>query len=168
MTREAAASRWYTVADGAEWPAASAVYRATLTAQRRRIEDFSVDVLSVSDWPNEVLWAVTELEKRLAARREEPRSWLLRWLPRDLGSTVDLRLEDDHDFALALAVAPFSIGGTGISVDQTMIWDGNDTGTSGAFHLTDAEVDEVRRHLAAAGVDAAHLIPLRRRGDQSS
>ena len=168
MTLEMAPSRWFTVADGADRAAINAVYRGALAAQRRRIEDFSVDVLSDSAWPSDVLWAVAELENRLAARRKSPRPWLLRWLPRDEGPTVDLRLDDDHDFALAMAVAPYSIGGTGISDHQKMIWDGNDTGTSGAFQLTDAEVDEVNQYLAAAGIDVAHLVPLRRHGNRSA
>lgn len=168
MTPETARLRWFTVAVGSDRAAINAVYRGALTAQRRRIADFSVDVLSDSPWPSDVLWAVAELESRLAARHERARPWFLRWLPGDRAPTVDLRLEDDHDFALAMAVAPYSIGGTGISDLQTMIWDGNDTGTSGAFQLTEAEVAEVTEYMAAAGVDVSHLVPLLRRGNESA
>lgn len=181
MTKKVDASRWFTVGDGATPTAIAAVYRGALAAQRPRIEDFSVDVLSDGPWPSEVLWAVAELEARLQERRTPSalellgahrnvrvRPWFLRWLPRDRGPTVDLMLADDHDFDLAMAIAPFTIGGTGISDSQTIIWDGNDTGTSGAFQLTEDEVDEVRRFLALAGVNESALVPLPRRGDRGS
>ena len=91
----------------------------------------------------------------------DSRPWFLRWLPHDKGPAVDLVLADDHDFVLAMAIAPFTIGGTGISDRQTIIWDGNDTGTSGAFQLTDDEVVEVEQSLEAAGADSTALVPLR-------
>ena len=168
MTERADTARWFTVADGADPATVAAIYRGALAAQRRRIEDFSVDVLSDAPWPADVLWAVAELEAMLQARRSRLRPWFLRWLPHDKGPAVDLVLADDHDFVLAMAIAPFTIGGTGISDRQTIIWDGNDTGTSGAFQLTDDEVVEVEQSLEAAGADSTALVPLRRRGDYAS
>ncbi|WP_307815643.1 DUF1990 family protein [Myceligenerans indicum] len=49
------------------------------------------------------------------------------------------------------ALAPFSIGSTGISSCGEHIWDANDTGTNVAFALTPAEELAVRSAITAAG-----------------
>lgn len=73
-------------------------------------------------------------------------------------STVALDLADDEDFGLALAIAPYTIGGTGLS-RGALIWDGNDTGTSATFDLTPGEQAEVLRYVAAHGGDVRALVP---------
>ncbi|MFZ0161579.1 MAG: hypothetical protein WAL50_21315 [Kineosporiaceae bacterium] len=111
-----------------------AAYLGSLTVQRPRIDNFTIDVLSGEPWPAEVETAVAALRQRLEQRRDRRLSRLFA-----LGAdTVELDLEIDEDFALAVAIAPFTIGGTGIS-NGAIIWDGNDTGTSVAFDLTEDE-----------------------------
>ena len=156
----------FTVAQDAPPATVVAIYRAAMRAQRERLEALSIVVQSDHPWPDDVLWAVHELENRLGQLRERPRPWLLRWLPRREQRTIDLDPSSERDFELALAIAPHTIGGTGIG-DGTIIWSGNDTGTSAAFELTDSEVSDVKRRVTAAGCDATRLVALHRRGKQT-
>ncbi|MGN6637252.1 MAG: hypothetical protein ACTHJ6_17565, partial [Oryzihumus sp.] len=55
------------------------------------------------------------------------------------GISVELDPRDDRDFDLAVAVAPYKISGTGLDGLDRMIYDGNDTGTSAWFALTEEE-----------------------------
>lgn len=152
---------WFTAAENAAPETVAAIYRGALAAQRARIQDFHIDVLSDRPWPAEVMWAVREMTDRLAEARNRPRPWLLRWLPRSDSPTIALDLERDPDFELAAAIAPYTIGGTGLA-DGRIIYDVNDTGTSAAFRLTTAEVDDAKRFVSIAGADPKGLVRLAR------
>ena len=129
MTRQAGNPTSFTIAQDAPPATVAAIYRATVRAQRDRLDVLSIDVQSDHSWPTDVLWAVHELENRLTQLRKRPRPWLLRWLPRPEQRTINLDPSSERDFELALAIAPPTIGGTGIS-DGNIIWSGNDTGGS--------------------------------------
>ncbi len=132
-----------------------AACRGSLTVQRPRIDNFTIDVLSGDPWPAEVETAVAALRQRLEQRRT--RSFLRLFA---LGAdTVELDLEVDEDFALAAAIAPFTIGGSGIS-NGAIIWDCNDTGTSVAFNLTEDEHTQLMRYIAVHRGDLQALIAL--------
>jgi hypothetical protein len=83
---------------------------------------------------------------------------LLRSIHRSV--TVDADPRDDQAFDAILAIAPYTIGGTGISDRNRIIWSGNDTGTSLAVRLTAEEEAVVRRSIAEYGGDPHRLIPL--------
>jgi len=159
---------WFTIAATALPSTVAAIYRGALAAQRHRIEGFSIDVLSDEPWPIEVTWAVEELDARIAASQQRPRRWWLRWLPRGGGPTVDLDLTNDRDFELAMTIAPYTIGGTGISDRQQIIWDGNDTGTSGAFQLETSELEVVKQFVTDHGGDPDQVVPLPRTRSHAS
>jgi uncharacterized protein (UPF0548 family) len=140
-------ARWFGVGDDAARVTAEAAIRGALVAQRDRLAEVHVDIVSDRDWPADVRETVQLAERRLAASRRRSTS-----LP------LDPRLDEDFDIALALA--PFSIGCDGYNSDVRLIWDANDTGTSAAFALTPAEEHLVRAAIVAAGGDADHLMLL--------
>ncbi|WP_458534269.1 hypothetical protein [Oryzihumus sp.] len=109
----------------------AAAHRGALTALRGRIRALCVDVICDGTWPDEVRWAVDRLEARRPARWSR---WRRRWLEPSI--SVDLDPRDDEDFALAVAVAPYTICGTGIDGRDRVDYDANDTGTSAWFALT--------------------------------
>jgi hypothetical protein len=147
--------RWLTLADEATSDTVVPAYRAALVAQRHRLRLVSIDVLSDSPWPAEVQWAVDALAGKIEARQVG----LLRKHLRS-GITIDVDPRDVATFEEVVAIAPYSIGGTGISVDGKAIWDGNDTGTSFAAKLTSEEEEAVRRAIAGGGGDPGLLVPL--------
>jgi uncharacterized protein (UPF0548 family) len=141
------AARWFTVSDDATRTTAEATIRAALVAQRHRLHRLYVDVISDSDWPADVHTVVQLAEDRLSAN------------PRDgISLTLDPRV--DEDFEIALALAPFSIGCEGIGLNGTFIWDANDTGTSTAFALTPTEELAVRAAITGAGGSTGDLTGL--------
>jgi len=155
---EAWGNPWFTVAEHADRATVAAVYRGVLVAQRHRLADVMVDVVSDAPWPGEVAWAVTELELRRRSRRSLLRPW--RMTEPDISVELDPRV--DEQFALAVAVAPYTLSGVGISDEQTMIWDVNDTGTSATFELEDRELKTVRAYVAANGGVVDDLVPFDR------
>ncbi|MFJ1512172.1 hypothetical protein [Cellulosimicrobium funkei] len=65
--------------------------------------------------------------------------------------SLELDPRDDRELDLALAVAPFTICGSGFDEDGTLLWDVNDTGTSVTFLLLPEELDAVRSHVVRSG-----------------
>ncbi len=161
MTSQGTESSRWTLDDAADPATIAATYQGALYAQRPRIAKLSIDVVSGQPWPPDVSWAVDALQSRLAAQHDARR---LRWLRRRPGSTINLDLRDPESFALAVAISPFTIGGTGLTATGQVIWDGNDTGTSCSFDLTPSEVEQVRRYVGDHGGDPSRLVPLDRRG----
>lgn len=140
-------ARWFCVDDDVTRASAKAAIRSALVAQRDRLAEVHVDILSERDWPTEVRGTVQLAERRLAANRR-----------RSTSLTLDPRIDEDFDIALALA--PFSIDCDGFSGDCKLIWDANDTGTSAAFALTPAEELAVRAAIVGAGGGAEDLMLL--------
>ena len=147
MSRPAASDPWFVVRDGAPRATVEAAIRGALRAQRPRLDLVEIDVLSDDEWPPEARDAVRSAERRRAARR---------------GSSPSVALDPhvDEDLDIALALAPFSIGGSGISTRGDLVWDANDTGTSAAFRLTPDEEAAVRSAVEHAGGRADDLILL--------
>ncbi|MGZ4780580.1 MAG: hypothetical protein ACXVYL_01685, partial [Oryzihumus sp.] len=79
-----------------------------------------------------------------------------------LSISVDLDPRDDEDFALAVAVAPYTICGTGIDGRDRVDYDANDTGTSAWFALTGEELAAAAQFVAAHHGDPRGLIPFTR------
>ncbi|MFD7310994.1 DUF1990 family protein [Promicromonospora sp. NPDC059942] len=146
-TAEEDGARWLGVTDDAARTTVEAAIRSALTAQRDRLARLQVDVASDADWPADLRTTVQLAEGRLAAN---PRS--------DISLTLDPR--DDEDFEIALALAPFSIGCTGIGTGGKPIWEADDTGTSAAFTLTAAEEHAVRTAITDAGGNPDDLVGL--------
>ncbi len=144
----------FTLKAGADGATVVAAYRGSLTAQRHRLAHLDVDVVSDGPWPRDVQWAVEAARDRMEQRRR------LRWLPSAARVTFRADVHDDDDFAIAVALAPYTIGGTGLSERGRIIWSGNDTGTSAVFRLTETEVVEVRSAISAGGGVATDLIAL--------
>jgi len=139
---------WYTVRDGAAPASVAAVCRATLLAQRPRLDTIYVDVLSDEPWPDDVRWAVDELSALAAQqRRGDP-----------TGAVLDPRVDRHVD--LAAAVAPFTICAYGVDHDdeEGSVWSVDDTGTSCAFALRLAELAAVHRRLDALDVPRGDLV----------
>ncbi|WP_425957068.1 DUF1990 family protein [Xylanimonas sp. McL0601] len=137
----------FTIADDPPRPAVDAAIRAALRSQRTRLECVQVDVLSDDAWPEELNSVVEVAQARLRAGRA-----------RDI--TLDLDPRDDTDFDIALALGPYTIGGTGLSTSGHIVWSSNDTGSSAGFELTPAEEEDVRAAITAAGGAAEHLVTL--------
>lgn len=146
-TEDDSTARWYTVSDDAARTTVEATIKAALLAQRDRLDRLYVDIASDRAWPADVHTAVRLAENHLAAN---PRD--------DISLTLDPRV--DGDFEIALALAPFSIGCTGIGLDGALIWDANDTGASAAFALTPTEKLAVRAAIADAGGSPGDLTGL--------
>ncbi|GAB4084007.1 hypothetical protein GCM10028784_06370 [Myceligenerans cantabricum] len=139
--------RWFTVGDGAARATVEVAIRSALVAQRARLARIDVDIVSDHDWPASIHAAVRLAEERLTANRQ-----------RSISLTLDPCLDEDFDIVHALA--PFSIGSTGISSRGEHIWGANDTGTSVAFVLTPTEEHAVRSAITAAGGVADDLLLL--------
>lgn len=140
-------ARWFVVSDDAARSTVEATVRGALLAQRGRLARVYVDVGSDDEWPTEVHASVRAAERRLATNRHG-----------DDSLTLDPRVDEDFDIALALA--PFSIGCSGVSSRGELVWDVSDTGTSAAFTLTPAEVTAVRSAIARSGGRADDLVTL--------
>ncbi|MEL7974655.1 DUF1990 domain-containing protein [Isoptericola sp. F-RaC21] len=150
MSRPAASHTWFVVRDHAPRATVEAAIQGALRAQRLRLALVEIDVFSDDEWPPGAQDAVREAERRLAARRGS-------------SSAVALDPRDDEDLDIALALAPHSIGGSGISARGDLVWDVNDTGTSAAFRLTLGEADVVRSAIEHAGGCVDDLTPLAER-----
>lgn len=149
--------RWYTARRGADLGTVAHLCRATLRAQRDRVDVLQVDVCSDEPWPDEVGWAVRELDARRHARR---RRWAV-WRGAEPSISLTLDPRDDHDVELVLAVAPFTVGGDGLSFGSgALVWSVSDTGTSLAFELLPAELTVVRASLREGGHDPDDLVAL--------
>jgi hypothetical protein len=155
---------WFTVADGADPATVAAAYRGALTAVSPRMVRLEVELVSDEPWPDEVAWAVRAGLELIKGRRRPRRCW---W-PVETSSTL-LRLDprDGDQVAVAAALAPYTIGGTGIEGRGRILWSVNDTGTSAAFRLTEDELTQVRAGVAAGGGDPRILVSLERSGRQS-
>jgi len=146
----------YNVASDAPPSAVAAVFRGALTAVRSRLAGFWIDLISDRAWPPEVQWAVEALTPRRPSRTS-----ILPWVKYRPSITIDLDLRKDEDFQLAMALVPYTIDGTGIADDNRIIYNGNDTGWSSYFELTEEEHQTAVRFMTAAGVSADWLIPFR-------
>jgi hypothetical protein len=147
----------YTVADGADDVTVAAIYRCTLVAQRPRLSHIDIDLISDMAWPDGLRWAVDAGHEIIRRRRDERPRWWHRWIgPGDI-LRVDPR--DDEAFEIAVALAPYTIGGTGLDDQRRFVWSGNDTGTSAVFGLTDSELETVRAEVFASGGDPRMLVP---------
>lgn len=144
----------YSVDSGAPLGAVAAAYRGALTAVRGRLADFSLDLISDGAWPPDVQWAVDALTPR-----RPPRTSILPWVKYQPSITIDLDPSNEDDFQLAIALAPYTISGSGVADNNRFIYQGNDTGTSAYFELTEDEYQTTARFMTAAGVSAEWLIP---------
>ncbi|SDF38263.1 hypothetical protein SAMN04487781_1297 [Cellulosimicrobium cellulans] len=137
----------YTIADGAASSTVAAACRGALLAVRHRVARLQVDVYSDDPWPPEAAEAVQSLDElRRAGRGRLARRF--GWEP---SISLELDPRDDRELDLALAVAPFTICGSGFDEDGTLLWDVNDTGTSVTFLLLPEELDAVRSHVVRSG-----------------
>ena len=146
----------YSVASDAPPSAVAAAFRGALTAVRSRLAGFWIDLISDRDWPPDVQWAVEAL-----APRRPPRTSILPWVKHQPSITIDLDVRRDDDFQLAMALVPYTIDGTGIADDNRIIYNGNDTGWSSYFELTEEEHQTAVQFMTAAGESAEWLVPFR-------
>jgi hypothetical protein len=154
MVVRAPAGAWYTAVDGASPETVSALCRGALLAVRERVTTLQIDVYSDEPWPPDVMNAVRGLDEiRYAQQSRRARR---RGREPDISVVLDPR--DDHEVGLALAVAPFTICGTGYG-DRRMLWDVNDTGTSLGFSLLPAELAAVRAYVDEHGGQAEDVVP---------
>jgi hypothetical protein len=153
--------RSFTLTDDASSRTVAAAYRAALVAQRDRLRLVSIDVLSDRPWPADVQRAVDALRAKIRPHRVG----LLRKRLKT-GITINVDPRDVETFDEVVAIAPYSIGGTGISMGNRIIWSGNDTGTSFAAKLTSEEERVVRLAIADGGGDPDHLVLMTARRDQ--
>ncbi|QJW37935.1 hypothetical protein [Cellulosimicrobium protaetiae] len=135
------------IGDGAAPGAVAAACRGALLAVRDRLTTLQVDVYSDGPWPPDAVEAVQELDELRHARR----SRLATRLGREPSISLDLDPRDDHELGLALAIAPYTICGSGFDERWQLLWDVNDTGTSTTFVLLPHELDAVRAHVARSG-----------------
>lgn len=145
--KEDAGARWFTVRSGASRAVIEAAIRGALIAQRGRLADVHLDVLSDDDWPASVHEAVRLAKDRLAT---DPRV--------GIHLTLDPRAADD--FGIVLALAPFTIGADGLTSRGDPIWEVSDTGTSTALALTPVEELAVRSAIAEADGNLEDLVLL--------
>ncbi|MFC8921109.1 hypothetical protein [Cellulosimicrobium sp. NPDC057127] len=137
----------YTARDGASPATVAALCRGALLAQRARITKLQVDVHSDEPWPAEAVVAVQELDDLRVARQGR----IARRLGWEPGIAVELDPRDDRELGLALAVAPYTICGTGYDASWRSIWNADDTGTSLWFELLPAELVLVLDHVEQHG-----------------
>ncbi|MCA1981649.1 DNA/RNA non-specific endonuclease [Nocardioides nematodiphilus] len=138
----------YTVAEGADDTTRVAAIRAALTALASHLGHLAIDVVSDQPWPGEVTWAVDAARERIGNRRfRSP-------------DTFRADPRDDESVAVAVALAPYTIGGSGLDVRGHLIWSADDTGTSAAFRLSEAQAEAVRAAISDDGGDPSMLIPI--------
>ncbi|WP_353952210.1 hypothetical protein V6K52_01840 [Knoellia sp. S7-12] len=138
----------------------AATHRGVLKVQRPRLADLTIDLTSDAPWPADVQWAVDEGRQRATRTRTFlGRSWTRQ------ADSIDLNPADAHEFEIAMALVPYTIGSTGIDHEQRMVWDANDTGTSATFQLSASEEEQVRTFVEQSGCDPAALVPFGRDGD---
>ena len=136
-----------TIADGAAAGTVAAACRGALLALRDRVARLQVDVYSDEPWPPDATDAVHALDELRRARRGR----LARRFGWEPPISLELDPRDDRELDLALAVAPFTICGSGFDEDGTLLWDVNDTGTPVSLLLLPPELDAVRSHTARSG-----------------
>jgi len=138
----------YTLTARADGSTRVAAIRAALITLRPQLARLDIDVISDDPWPGAVEWAVDAARQRIGRRRLRSRD-TFRPDPRD-----------DDDFAIAVALAPYTIGGTGLTARGRIVWSADDTGTSAAFVLSDVSAAAVRTAISDDGGDPSMLIPL--------
>jgi hypothetical protein len=150
-----------TIADGATPVTVEAACRSALLVLRDRIVTLQVDVCSDEPWPPDAIEAVRALDELRLARRGR----LARRFGRDPSITLDLDPRDDRELGLAVAVAPYTICGSGLDERGRLLWDVNDTGTSVTFSLLPHELDTVRSHVERSGGRREEIVVLGERTD---
>jgi hypothetical protein len=66
---------------------------------------------------------------------------------------------DDAEFAAALAVVPYTISATGITLDGFSAYNADDSGESQWFTLTPDELADAHKYMTEHGENPAHLVP---------
>ena len=145
-----------TIADGAARPTVAAACRGALLVLRDRIVRLQVDVYSDEPWPPDAIEAVQALDELRLARRGR----LARRLGRDPSISLDLDPRDDHELGLAVAIAPYTICGSGFDERWRLLWDVNDTGTSVTFTLSSHELDDLRARVERSGGRGEDVVAL--------
>jgi len=143
----------YTVASTAPRTAIDAAHRGTLIALRDELDILCVEVEADASWPADVAWAFEALQPRRRRRRT-----LLTRRPKPFENVTDLRPGDDRDFAIAVAVAPYTSYAIGITHDAGVAYTAYDCGDEPYFELTDAEYALAATYVAAHGADPGLLI----------
>jgi len=143
----------YTVASTATRTAIDAAHRGTLIALRDELDILCVEVETDASWPADVAWALEALQPRRRRRRT-----LLTRRPKPYENVADLRPGDDRDFAIAMAVAPYTSYAIGITHDAGVAYTSYDRGEEPYFELTEAEHVLVTTYLAANSADPELLI----------
>lgn len=151
----------WTVADGAAPGTVTTVCREALVVLRDRIVTLQVDLCSDDPWPPDVVESVQALDALRYARRGR----LARWLGSGPSISLDLDPRDDHEFGLALDVAPYTICGSGFDARGRLLWDVNDTGTSVTFSLLPHELDDLRVRVERSGGRREEIVVLGERTD---
>ena len=147
------ATQAYTVASNAPRTAIDAAHRGTLIALRDELDILCVEVEADASWPTDVAWAFEALQPRRHRRRT-----LLTRRPKPFENVTDLRPGDDRDFAIAMAVAPYTNYAIGITHDAGVAYTSYDRGDEPYFELTEAEHVVVATHIATQGADPELLI----------
>jgi hypothetical protein len=150
-----------TIADGAAPVTVAAACRGALLVLRDRIVRLQVDVYSDEPWPPGAIEAVQALEGLRLVRHGR----LARRFGRDPSISLALDPRDDHELGLAVAVAPYTICGSGLDERGRLLWDVNDTGTSVTFLLLSHELDAVRSHVESSGGRREDVVVLGERAD---
>ncbi|MFF7456681.1 hypothetical protein [Kitasatospora sp. NPDC008115] len=122
------------LADGLPPSVAAAVHREALRALRPFIREAWVDAISDEPWPPEVLPAYERLLTLSESR-----------------TAVDIDLRDDGQFAVLVALAPYTISAE-CRRDDVLVYSAGDTGRALSVTVTEAEAAVLRAHLAAAGL----------------
>ncbi|MFF2269172.1 hypothetical protein ACFVTZ_12935 [Cellulosimicrobium cellulans] len=148
-----------TIADGAAPGTVAAACRGALLALRDRVARLQVDVCSDEPWPPDATHAVHALDELRRARRGR--------LARRFGwePPISLELDPRDDRELDLALAPYTICGSGFDEHWTLIWDVNDTGTSVTFSLLPHELDDLWARVERSGGRREEIVVLRERTD---
>ncbi|WP_426310677.1 hypothetical protein [Cellulosimicrobium sp. E-16] len=150
-----------TIVTGAAPVTVEAVCREALVVLRDRIVTLQVDLSSDDPWPSDVVQAVRAMDELRHARRGR----LARWLGSGPSISLDLDPRDDHEFGLAVDVAPYTICGTGLDERGRVLWDVNDTGTSVTFSLLPHELDDLRDRVERSGGRREEVVVLGERTD---
>lgn len=146
-------ARPYTVASTAPRSASHAAHRGALIAIRDELEMLCVEVKIDEPWPSDVAWAVQALHPR---RRRGRTLLARRFKPIEVAD--DLRPADDQDFAIALAVVPYTISATGIAHDGHVPYSTYEGLRDSHFELTEAEHALTANYMTAHGADPGFLI----------
>lgn len=159
----------FVVPDGVPVAVVAQVHHALLNALRPRLVRAVLDLVSDAPWPEHVLPAVDVLARRAEERHRRalarPRPWRRRAPGEASLAVLELRPRDDEDFAFLCRLSPYSIGADafGPGADD-LAFSAHDAGTSTWVRLRDAEAEQARGRLAAAGVAADDvLVPSRPR-----